>query len=360
MSTLPANFSVPIWRDYALALGSGSCERKSIKQRLLYGKPGTSMMIAIGGAEEFKYMTEGLQCSFNPSGTLDLVLLKRKGFAKIALMTGASPVPVIGFGENELYHRVTHSFFQPLHGVFQTLFKAAAPLFYGQFGTLFPKQHPLVTVVGKPVEVDGIIENPTQEQIDELHARYVNSLRELYDEYKDNHRISQEAAYQDIIRKTLNEKCSELERNTQIVIREANQEIEALQEKYKVASHDRELEKRRIHELTEQMNEKSRQLQKLQVLYDKLKRKTPISQKESDIQVPNGHFLKHDRSTFKFEKLQHNVHSSTDRFTLPSKFGQSRSGDVNLTPRTFTSFMNQNSSRFESPARPSSRASFRR
>ncbi|KAI8899594.1 diacylglycerol acyltransferase-domain-containing protein [Globomyces pollinis-pini] len=137
MSTLPANFSVPIWRDYALALGSGSCERKSIKQRLLYGKPGTSMMIAIGGAEEFKYMTEG---------TLDLVLLKRKGFAKIALMTGASPVPVIGFGENELYHRVTHSFFQPLHGVFQTLFKAAAPLFYGQFGTLFPKQHPLVTV----------------------------------------------------------------------------------------------------------------------------------------------------------------------------------------------------------------------
>ncbi|KAI8899593.1 hypothetical protein BC833DRAFT_358800 [Globomyces pollinis-pini] len=174
------------------------------------------------------------------------------------------------------------------------------------------------------------------------------------------YQISQEAAYQDIIRKTLNEKCSELERNTQIVIREANQEIEALQEKYKVASHDRELEKRRIHELTEQMNEKSRQLQKLQVLYDKLKRKTPISQKESDIQVPNGHFLKHDRSTFKFEKLQHNVHSSTDRFTLPSKFGQSRSGDVNLTPRTFTSFMNQNSSRFESPVRPSSRASFRR
>lgn len=40
-------------------------------------------------------------CAWLQPGTLDLVLLKRKGFVRVALEAGASLVPVLCFGENE-------------------------------------------------------------------------------------------------------------------------------------------------------------------------------------------------------------------------------------------------------------------
>lgn len=57
-------------------------------------------MIAIGGATESLYSS---------AGTMDLVLRRRTGFVRVALQTGASLVPVINFGENELYKTVRGS-----------------------------------------------------------------------------------------------------------------------------------------------------------------------------------------------------------------------------------------------------------
>jgi 2-acylglycerol O-acyltransferase 2 len=135
--TLPANFWFPVWREIALAMGCASCEAKSLKYRIENGQPGTAMVIVIGGAEEFLYMQEG---------TMDLVLLKRKGFAKLALTTGSDLVPILGFGENEIFHQVTHPFFQPLHQLFQYAIKCSAPLFVGQKWLIFPNPQKLVTV----------------------------------------------------------------------------------------------------------------------------------------------------------------------------------------------------------------------
>jgi 1-acyl-sn-glycerol-3-phosphate acyltransferase len=39
-------------------------------------------------------------------GNYSLTLQKRKGFVKVALQTGASLVPVIAFGENDLFDSV--------------------------------------------------------------------------------------------------------------------------------------------------------------------------------------------------------------------------------------------------------------
>ena len=94
-STLPINFYIPVWREFLLGCGSTTCAKNSLTEALK--KPNTALLLAIGGAEEFKCMEEN---------TLDLVIQKRKGFAKLALETGADLVPILGFGENELFSRV--------------------------------------------------------------------------------------------------------------------------------------------------------------------------------------------------------------------------------------------------------------
>ena len=57
-------------------------------------------MLAIGGATESLYAGPG---------TMNLVLQRRKGFVRVALQTGACLVPVINFGENELYSTIRGS-----------------------------------------------------------------------------------------------------------------------------------------------------------------------------------------------------------------------------------------------------------
>ena len=60
-------------------------------------------------------------------------------------------------------------------------------IFQYSFGIL-PKRLPLTVVVGKPIRVEefGIPSGgcqPTQEQVDKVHAEYLKSLRDLYNEY---------------------------------------------------------------------------------------------------------------------------------------------------------------------------------
>ena len=174
MPTLPINFYLPFWREVVLAAGGVTCDKRAVVNRIAEGQKGTAMLISLGGAEEFYHMNEN---------TLDLVILKRKGFIKIALQTGAHLVPVIGFGENELFTRLTHQIFDPIHAMFNATIRAAAPLFKGKNYGL-PARHPLVTVVGKPIFVKKNTK-PSQQEIDELHQRYLDALLCLYNEYKD-------------------------------------------------------------------------------------------------------------------------------------------------------------------------------
>ena len=45
-----------------------------------------------------------------------------------------------------------------------------------------PHRHPITVVTGAPLKVDKI-ENPTREEIGELHQKYVEGVRKLYEEY---------------------------------------------------------------------------------------------------------------------------------------------------------------------------------
>lgn len=97
--TLDSNFRIPLYRDYALRMGLASVSRESCENILSRGGPngegmGRAITIVVGGARE--------SLDAKPY-TLRLVLKRRKGFVKLAIRTGADLVPVLAFGENDIY-----------------------------------------------------------------------------------------------------------------------------------------------------------------------------------------------------------------------------------------------------------------
>jgi myosin heavy subunit len=74
--------------------------------------------------------------------------------------------------------------------------------------------------------------------------------------------------------KNIEEKATGLETQIDEVIRDANQEIKGLRERYQTIQKEQEIEKRKGHDIYEELKEKNRQLNKLQTVYDKMKAKS--------------------------------------------------------------------------------------
>jgi 2-acylglycerol O-acyltransferase 2 len=188
--TLDSNFRLPFYRDWILALGIRSVSKESICNILSKGGPnddgeGRAVTIVIGGARE------SLEAQ---PGTLRLILQGRKGFIKIALRMGADLVPVLGFGENDLYDQLspqTHPMVHKVQMFVLKVFKFTVPALHGR-GVLnydvglMPYRRPVNIVVGKPIEVDKAYgAHPSQEDIDRVHELYVQELERLWETYKD-------------------------------------------------------------------------------------------------------------------------------------------------------------------------------
>lgn len=79
-----------------LSLGIISVSKKSCQYILSKGS-GSAVLIVVGGAAE---------ALLAKPKTNDLIIKKRHGFIKLALVNGSSLVPVLSFGENDLYDQV--------------------------------------------------------------------------------------------------------------------------------------------------------------------------------------------------------------------------------------------------------------
>lgn len=144
---------------------------------------GRGITIVIGGARE--------SLDAQPH-QMRLVLKRRKGFVKLAIRTGADLVPVLAFGENDLYEQVQLDEHPNVHK-FQLLVKKilgfTIPLFHarGIFNYdvgLMPYRRPLNIVVGKPIRVMQSAK-PEQEQIDRVHEEYIQELERIWNTWKD-------------------------------------------------------------------------------------------------------------------------------------------------------------------------------
>eukprot|EP01113_Clastostelium_recurvatum_P048134 TRINITY_DN8698_c0_g1_i1.p1 TRINITY_DN8698_c0_g1~~TRINITY_DN8698_c0_g1_i1.p1 ORF type:complete len:353 (-),score=53.47 TRINITY_DN8698_c0_g1_i1:135-1193(-) len=181
LMTLTTNFRIPILRDILMALGICNVNQASC-EHILGSGPGRSIVIVVGGA------TEALDA--HPK-TYDLTLRKRKGFVKLAFKTGASLVPVLSFGENDVWsqmHNPRGSRVRTMQTWLQTRLGFSTPLLFGRgifnydFGVM-PRRERIVTVVGKPIHVKRN-PNPSDEEVEALSQRYIDSLILLFKKYE--------------------------------------------------------------------------------------------------------------------------------------------------------------------------------
>lgn len=190
LTTLDTNFRIPFYRDFALAMGLASVSRESCENILSRGGPngegmGRAITIVVGGARE--------SLDAQPH-TLNLVLKRRRGFVKLAVRAGADLVPVLAFGENDLYDQVTgdtHPFVHRMQMLVKKCMGFTVPLFHarGVFNYdvgLMPYRKPLNVVVGRPVKVvqakDGKVDDG---YVDLIHAEYVRELERIWEEWRD-------------------------------------------------------------------------------------------------------------------------------------------------------------------------------
>ena len=144
---------------------------------------GRAITIVVGGARE--------SLDAQPH-SLKLVLKRRKGFVRLAIRTGADLVPILAFGENELYDQVQseeHPFIHKMQLVVKKILGFTVPLFHarGVFNYdvgMMPYRRPVNVVVGKPIKVQQA-SKPDEAYVDEIHAFYVEELERIWEEWKD-------------------------------------------------------------------------------------------------------------------------------------------------------------------------------
>lgn len=83
-------YIIPFYRDMCLALGGTDCRASTIRSVLHHG---CSPLVVPGGAEE----------SLLSRNHQNHILVKHKGFVRLAIQEGVSIVPMYSFGENNLW-----------------------------------------------------------------------------------------------------------------------------------------------------------------------------------------------------------------------------------------------------------------
>lgn len=172
----------PVFREIIMALGVINVSRKSCKFVLTDKGPGHSVAIVPGGSSDVLNLFPG---------SYILTLQRRQGFVKLALETGCPLVPVFGFGQNDVFNKQPKvSFLQNYKTGRSTpekwikvFLKGVMQMLFARFG-IMPYPRPITVVVGSPILVDKV-ENPSMEQISELHSKYKDELRELFENHRD-------------------------------------------------------------------------------------------------------------------------------------------------------------------------------
>ncbi|KAH2839825.1 hypothetical protein ACP6JD_005507 [Aspergillus fumigatus] len=188
-------FYQPIYREYLLSTGvSGVSHSSCIRHLTRAGHDGQGMgraiTITVGGSREYNIARPGTMC---------VVVRIRKGFVRVAVETGADLVPVIAFGENELFDCVNVSSSTVL-GVVARVWEWAVghkvAFSTGRFNIFCPYRRPVNVVVGEPIPVTQQRWDPDQAYIDQLHGQYIKALEKLWDDWRDTFGVDRSVRFE--------------------------------------------------------------------------------------------------------------------------------------------------------------------
>jgi len=135
--------------------------------------------------ESVGVILDGVAGMFYPGDarTENVFVLQRKGIIKIALRAGACIVPVYGFGHTKLWTIVTDPF-----GFLRSLsikLDTSIVLCLGRWGWPLgaAKRSPVTIALGEPIDCPKL-DAPTNQQVEEYHARLLDGYRALFKAHK--------------------------------------------------------------------------------------------------------------------------------------------------------------------------------
>jgi hypothetical protein len=156
----------PLISPLLIWLGCIPATRNAIKARL---RENNVILLPGGIAEAFHSSREEER----------LYLNVRKGFIKTALQEGSLLVPVYCFGHSQLY--TVYPSHDSLIAKWSRRIKFSIIWFWGErWCPPVPLRVPLMVVIGAGIELGPPVAEPTQGQIDALHARFVRAVVDLY------------------------------------------------------------------------------------------------------------------------------------------------------------------------------------
>ena len=168
----PNLFKIPMIRPFLQLFGNAAPATK--KQMKYFFKNNKSFGILPGGSEEIILSERGRE---------KLYIKERKGFLKYALQHGYTIVIGYTFGEADSYYCLPWFMKERLNFLKKTKIPVFFPWGLWCFPLLPKPDVSLCTVYGNPLPLPKI-ENPTQAEIDQYHAKYIECLQDLYDRYK--------------------------------------------------------------------------------------------------------------------------------------------------------------------------------
>lgn len=141
--------------------------------KILRGKKGidSCLVLYIGGIAEL----------FKSSRKEERLYIKnRKGFIKLALREGVDVVPVYLFGNTSCLTVWKNAFLASLSRKLQM----SLTYFWGKWLLPIPRDEKLLYVRGKPLGLPHI-KDPTEEDLNKWHQKYMDEVKRLFDTYKE-------------------------------------------------------------------------------------------------------------------------------------------------------------------------------
>ncbi|XP_072032971.1 diacylglycerol O-acyltransferase 2-like [Amphiura filiformis] len=175
-------FKFPIVSDVIMLSGLCAASRESFDWILGKTGPGSAVVIVAGGGVE---VLEAIPKHYA------LYLSRRKGFIRKALQHGAHLVPVYSFGETDVYDQHPYEedgLIRWLQVRVNKIVGYPPAMFHGRGvfnynAGILPYRRSIDTVVGEPIPVERN-SDPSAEDINQLHEKYVKALVALFDEHK--------------------------------------------------------------------------------------------------------------------------------------------------------------------------------